>query len=148
MEKRYLTNQRQVFVEEYVHSGDHLDAAKKAGHKDTHTLRNQACKLRRECADDISEELHRNFAEIAPRALNILSDLAENAESESVRLGATRDLLDRAGFRPVDRHEIVMDKSIEELNAQLVSLVGENGAELLVGALRSRRSISGPELTK
>jgi hypothetical protein len=142
MEKRYLTNQRQVFVEEYVHSGDHLDAAKKAGHKDTHTLRNQACKLRRECADDISEELHRNFAEIAPRALNILSDLAENAESESVRLGATRDLLDRAGFRPVDRHEIVMDKSIEELNAQLVSLVGENGAELLVGALRSRRSIS------
>jgi hypothetical protein len=143
-----LTNQRQVFVEEYVRSGDHLDAAKKAGHKDTHTLRNQACKLRRECADDISEELHRNFAEIAPRALNILSDLAENAESESVRLGATRYLLDRAGFRPVDRHEIVMDKSIEELNAQLVSLVGDNGAELLVGALRSRRSISGPELTK
>jgi hypothetical protein len=136
MEKTYLTNQRQVFVEEYVRSGDHLDAAKKA------------CKLRRECADEITDELHRNFAEIAPRALNILSDLAENAESESVRLGATRYLLDRAGFRPVDRHEIVRDKSIEELNAQLVSLVGENGAQLLVGALRSRRSISGPELTK
>jgi len=67
-------------------SGDHLEAAKKAGYKDTHTLRNQACKLRRECADEITEELHRNFAEIAPRALNILSDLAENAESESVRL--------------------------------------------------------------
>jgi len=56
--------------------------------------------------------------------LNILSDLAENAESESVRLGATRDHLDRAGFRPVDRHEIVKEKSVEELNAQLVSLVG------------------------
>ena len=78
-----LTNQRQVFVEEYVRSGDHLEAAKKAGYKDTHTLRNQACKLRRECADQITDELHRNFAEIAPRALNILSDLAENAESES-----------------------------------------------------------------
>ena len=79
----------------------------------THTLRNQACKLRRECADEISDELHRNFAEIAPRTLNILSDLAENAESESVRLGATRDLLDRAGFRPVDRHEIVKEKLID-----------------------------------
>ena len=67
-------------------SGDHLEATKKAGYKDTHTLRNQACKLRRECADEITKELHRNFAEIAPRALNILSDLAENAESESVRL--------------------------------------------------------------
>ena len=44
-------------------------------------------------------------------------------------LGATRDLLDRAGFRPVDRHEIVKEKSVEELNAQLVSLVGENVAD-------------------
>ena len=143
-----LTNKRQAFVEEYVRSGDYLDAAKKAGYRDTHTLVNQACKLRRECADEITNELHRNFAEISPRALNILSDLAENVESESVRLGATRDLLDRAGFRPVDRHEIVKQKSIEELNIQLVSLVGENGAQLLVGAFRSRRSITGPELAK
>ena len=79
--------------------------------------------------------------------MNILSDLAENAESESVRLGATRDLLDRAGVRPVDRHEIVKEKSVEELNAQLVSLVGENGAEMLISTFRSRRSLSGPEMT-
>jgi len=38
MAKTDLTNQRQVFVEEYVRSGDHLEAAKKAGYKDTHTL--------------------------------------------------------------------------------------------------------------
>ena len=75
MAKTDLTNQRQVFVEEYVRSGDHLEAAKKAGYKDTHTLRNQACKLRRECADEITGELHSNFAEIAPRALNLLTDL-------------------------------------------------------------------------
>ena len=76
-----------------------------------------------------------------------MTDLAENAESESVRLGATRDLLDRAGFRPVDRHQIAKEKSVEELNAQHVSLVGENGAEMLISAFRSRRSITGPELT-
>ena len=104
-----LTNQRQVFVEEYVRSGDNLEAAKKAGYKDTHTLRNQACKLRRECADEITEELHRNFAEIAPRALNILADLSENAESESVHFGETHNLLYRTGFRPVDRHLIVKE---------------------------------------
>ena len=55
MTKTNLTNQRQVFVEEYVRSGDHLEAAKKAGYKDTHTLRNQACKLRRECAEEITD---------------------------------------------------------------------------------------------
>ena len=56
---------------------------------------------------------------------------------------ATSDLLDRAGFRPVDRHEIVKEKSVEELNAQLVSLVEENGAEMLISAFRSRKSSSG-----
>ena len=35
---------------------------------------------------------------------------------------------------------------VEELNAQLVSLVGENGAEMLISTFNSRRSISGPEL--
>jgi len=54
--------------------------------------------------------------------------------------------LDRAGFRPVDRHEIVKEKTVEELNAQLVSLVGDDGAEMLISAFRSRKSISGPEL--
>ena len=146
MAKTDFTNQRHVFVEEYVRYGDHLEAAKKAGYRDTHTLRNQACKLRRECAEEITEELHRNFAEIAPRALNILTDLAENPESESVSLDATRDLLDRAGFRPVDRHEIVKEKSVEELNAQLVGLLGENGAEMLISAFKRRRSKLGPEL--
>ena len=56
------------------------------------------------------------------------------------------DLLDRTGFWPVDRHEIVKEKSVEELNAQLVSLVGNDGAEMLISAFKSRKSISGPEL--
>ena len=50
------------------------------------------------------------------------------------------------GLGQFDRHEIVKEKTVEELNAQLVSLVGENGAEMLISAFRSRRSISGPEL--
>ena len=49
MAKTDLTNQRQVYVEEYVRSRDHLEAAKKVGYKDTHILRNQACKLPRVC---------------------------------------------------------------------------------------------------
>jgi hypothetical protein len=43
---------------------------------------------------------------------------------------------------------IVKQKSVKELNVQLESLVGTNSNELLVGALRSRKSISSPELTK
>ena len=39
--KTDLNNQRQVFVEEYSRSGDHLDALKGAGYKDTHIFQNQ-----------------------------------------------------------------------------------------------------------
>ena len=60
--------------------------------------------------------------------------------------GSTFDHLNMAGFRPIDRHEMVKEKTVEELNAQLLSLVGENGAEMLISAFKSRRSISGPEL--
>ena len=55
----------------------------------------------------------------------ILVDLL--AKSQTPIDVTDRDLLDRAGFRPVDSHEIVIEKSVEELKAQLVSLVGENG---------------------
>ena len=51
--------------------------------------------------------------------------VSSTAESESLRLGATRYWLESAGFSPVDRHEIVKEKSVEELNAQLVSLVSK-----------------------
>ena len=75
----------------------------------------------------------------------ILVDL--QAKSQTSIDVTDRELLDRAGFRPVDRHEIVKEKTIEELNAQLVSLVGEDGAEMLISAFRSRKSISGPQLS-
>ena len=44
------------------------------------------------------------------------------------------------------RDEIVKEKTVEELNDQRVSLFGENRAETLISAFRSRESISGPEL--
>ncbi len=42
----------------------------------------------------------------------------------------------------------VTDQQQQELNAQLVSLVGENSTEILISAFRSRRSMSGPELAE
>ena len=68
----------------------------------------------------------------------ILVDL--QAKSQTSIDVTERDLLDKAGFRPVDRHEIVKEKSVEELHAQLVSLVGENGAEMLIIASEAREA--------
>ena len=72
----------------------------------------------------------------------ILVDL--QAKSQTSIDVTDRDFLDRPGFRPVDRHEIVKEKSVEEFNAQLVSLVGENGAEMLFLLLKAPMSIPAP----
>ena len=98
MSKTDLTNQRQVFVEEYVRTLWRSSGSNTEGLIQRHTHNFCATwpvKLRRQYSDEITEELHRNFAELAACVLNILTNLAENAESESVRLKTTRDLLDR-----------------------------------------------------
>jgi len=45
--------------------------------------------------------------EKAEDASSIVYDLAREAESEQVRLSAAKDILDRAGFKPVERSQNV-----------------------------------------
>ena len=95
---------------------------------------NQASKLKRELSAEISEELTANFLSAAPKALSILMDLAENSASDSVKFQASKDLLDRAGFRPIDRgEEIRPQRTPAELEAEIKRLVGTEKAELLLG---------------
>jgi len=60
--------------------------------------------------------------------MRMLQRLAEEAESESVRLGAVKDILDRAGLKPTEKiqQEIsqVEQKSTEELQKELEALLG------------------------
>ena len=70
----------------------------------------------------------------APKDLSILMDLAENSASDSVKFQAAKDLLDRAGFWPIDRREEIRpQRSKEELEAELTRLIGPEKAELLLG---------------
>ncbi len=58
----------------------------------------------------------------------VLKNLSEGAESESVRLGAVKDILDRAGLKPTEKikQEVshVEEKSTEELQRELEALLG------------------------
>ena len=130
----HLTEQRKQFVEAYCRLGNGTLAAKEAGYKDSPSLVNQASKLKRELSAEISEELRSSFMNTAPKALSILMDLAENSASDSVKFQASKDLLDRAGFRPIDRREEIRPKRTpEELEAEIKRLVGTETAELLLG---------------
>ena len=134
MKHGHLTEQRKHFVEAYCRLGNGTLAAKEAGYKDSPSLVNQASKLKRELSSEIAEELTANFMSAAPKALSILMDLAENSSSDSVKFQASKDLLDRAGFRPVDRREEIRpQRTPEELEAEIKRLVGSETAELLLG---------------
>ena len=134
MKHGHLTEQRKHFVEAYCRLGNGTLAAKEAGYKDSPSLVNQASKLKRELSSEIAEELTANFMSAAPKALSILMDLAENSASDSVKFQAAKDLLDRAGFRPIDRREEIRpQRTPAELEAEIKRLVGSEKAELLLG---------------
>ena len=133
MKHGHLTEQRRNFVEAYCKLGNGILAAKEAGNKDSPSLVNQASKLKRELSAEISEELRSSFMNAAPKALSILMDLAENSSSDSVKFQASKDLLDRAGFRPIDRREEIRpQRTPAELEAEIKRLVGFKKADLLL----------------
>ena len=55
MKSDHLTEQRQIFIKEYCALGDHVQAARRAGYSEK-TVANQACKLKRELASEITSQ--------------------------------------------------------------------------------------------
>ena len=67
-----------------------------------------------------------------------------DSDSDTVKLNAAKEILDRGGYKAFN--DIDTTRTVEELNAQLVALVGDDGAKMLVAAFRSRKVISGPTI--
>jgi hypothetical protein len=63
----------------------------------------------------------------------------DSAESESVKLGAIKDILDRAGYKPTEKiqQEVshVEQASIDELRRELEALTGSSDREELPSRL-------------
>ena len=130
------TPKQKTFIQEFVSTGDAVESARATGYSDRSlsSLRTESSRLKRRLSSQIAEELRLNIINSAPRALAILQNLAMNAQSESVRLKACTDLLDRAGFKPVTRQErLHVNRTVEEVEAELMGLVGRELGELLLG---------------
>tara|TARA_R100000656_G_scaffold75034_1_gene55673 strand:+ start:81 stop:545 length:465 start_codon:yes stop_codon:yes gene_type:complete len=129
-----ITDKQAKFIDFYCESGDAMQSAINAGYKNSHTLRNQAWKLKKELAIEINKKMLEKFVDKAPVAFNSLVSLMKDSESDTVKLQAAKDIMDRGGFKPSDRIVLEEDqKTIPELEAELISLVGRKRAELLLG---------------
>lgn len=104
-----LTSKQTVLVDTLVASGCSItQAAKEAGYAQGESGRVSASKALRQphvqqyMMERISDQLGMNATVAAAKVLK----LASGAKSEYVQLEASKDILDRAGFKPIDRSQV------------------------------------------
>jgi hypothetical protein len=119
------TSKQDKFIDSYCLTGNATKAAEMAGYSKT-SAKQQGHTLKNQFAGEIGERMKRMIQDCVPGALAQINDLAGTAESEGVRLNACRDILDRAGFKPVDKQEVshVEATSTDELKKELEALIG------------------------
>jgi len=120
-----LTDKQELFIEQYCLSGNAARSAELAGYS---SPKQRGYELKNKFAFEIEERTRKLIQDCVPGALSQLKSLSEDAESESVRLGAVKDILDRAGLKPTEkiRQEVshVETASTDELKRELEALVG------------------------
>jgi len=109
LEQRKLTKKQMSLVDTLVATGCTLrEAAEEAGYANGESGRVTASKTIRlphvqsYMMQRVNEQLGMNATVAAARVMN----LATGARSEYVQLEASKDILDRAGFKPIDRSQV------------------------------------------
>lgn len=121
------TEKQAKFVDQFVLHGNATRAAIEAGFSPK-SAEQKGCNLKSRFALEITVATRKAIIDAVPSALAQLKTLSLEAESESVRLQACKDVLDRAGLKPTDRVEtITVEKSTIELRAELDSLMALEG---------------------
>jgi phage terminase small subunit len=106
---RKLTVRQKALVEAYVANGGNLtQAANEAGYAEGNSARVTAWKTMK--TPHVQQYLMQVTAEAfgthAVKALGKIAQLSGGAKSEYVQLEASKDILDRAGFKPIDRSQV------------------------------------------
>jgi len=144
---RHMALNTEKFIDSFVETGDYLVAMEDAGstEKNTYKVKLKGRELLEANRDEVDKKFNARLKEGGPRALGVIERLMATSDSDTVKLNAAKEMLDRGGHKIFN--EMDTGRTIEELNAQLVALVGKDGAKMLVGAFKSRKIISGPQLT-
>lgn len=137
---------RRAFVMNFVETGNAIESARTSGYfrGSEDSLRKTAWGLRYSLREEISSMMRDRLKSVGPKALVKLETLMEHGESEQVQLSAAKELLERSRILEGDQG---IPRSIEQMEAELISLVGPDGARLMLGSIRMRRSGTGPSTT-
>ena len=116
------------FIAEFIDNGGNAtQAAKTVGVSDG-SASTVGYRMKNRLINNIEVAQKEALKGYASKALHQIQTLAETAVSENVRLKANSDLLDRAGWKPVEKSEItevsdLQNMTTEELQAELDALL-------------------------
>ena len=126
------TDKQETFIEQYCLTGNAAKSAAMAGYS---SPKQRGYELKNKFAQQIEDRQKKMLQDCVPGAIMQLQSLVTDAESESVKLGAIKDVLDRAGLKPTEkiRQEIshVEQASTDELRRELEGLMGTSDASAI-----------------
>jgi phage terminase small subunit len=116
------------FIAEFIDNGGNATQAAKAVGVSDGSASTVGYRMKNRLINNIEAAQKEALKGYVSKALHQIQTLAETAVSENVRLKANSDLLDRAGWKPVERSEIteiggLQDMTTEELQAELDTLL-------------------------
>ena len=124
------------FIGEFINNGGNATQAAKAVGVSVASASKVGYRMKSRLINDIEAAQKEVLKGYAAKALHQIQTLAETAVSENVRLKANSDLLNRAGWKPVEKSEItevsdLQNMTTEELQAELDALYKADGKKLV-----------------
>jgi phage terminase small subunit len=111
-----LTHKQKLFVEAFLATGNATESARLAGYKGNDVT------LGAVGAENLKKPQIQDFLiDKAQRAAEIVFQIAEHGESDQVRLSASKDILDRAGYKAVEKH-LNVNMEVKEISPRLQKL--------------------------
>ena len=114
------------FVMHYVSNGGNATQAALACGVSEASAGTIGHRLKMRLLNDIDGAQKETLKSYSSKAFNQIQDLAESAVSEKVKLDANKDLLDRAGWKPVDKSHVTQANdwetaTTEEIETELAN---------------------------
>ena len=116
------------FIAEFINNGGNATQAAKTVGVSEASASTVGYRMKNRLINNIEVAQKEALKGYASKALHQIQTLAETAVSENVRLKANSDLLDRAGWKPVEKSEItevsdLQNMTTEELQVELDALL-------------------------
>lgn len=120
-----LTFKQKKFADKYLETGNGGKSAKEVYDVKTDSV------ARSIASENLTKPNVREYLESkAEVAASIIFDLAKNSQNDAVRLNASKDIMDRSGYKAVDRSEVRMNVESEVDNIDVDALAYEISKKL------------------